>query len=224
MVRSSSASKRCRRDKIRDTIVSRILDGSYPPNTHLKELVLAAEFGVSQTPVREALRELEMLGLVTTKQYCGTKVQSLAWADLQEAYELRAVIEERAAQLATPCSSETLQFLADAVVRMREAAHRGDADSFATGVVSFHRLIVTESCNRLFLRTWDAQQWEVRTRVTVHLMIESGILPVVAANHDEIVETLRQGDGSRAGQLLRRLIERLLLQMASHPQFAPRTY
>ena len=55
------------RDRIRDVLVARILDGTYPAGMQLKELTLAREFNVSQAPIREALRELEGSGLVTIR-------------------------------------------------------------------------------------------------------------------------------------------------------------
>ena len=73
----------CMRDQVRDRILSRILSGEYAPGTRLKELSLAAECGVSQAPVREALRELEALGLVECERYRGTRVRS---ADAAGAY------------------------------------------------------------------------------------------------------------------------------------------
>ncbi len=88
-----NAPRECARDRLRDEIVRRILNGDYEAGAHLKELVLAREFGVSQAPVREALRELEMLGLVVSERYCGTRVLPCGSADLREAYELKAVIE-----------------------------------------------------------------------------------------------------------------------------------
>ena len=73
---STPALKRtCMRDHIRDVLVARILDGSYPAGTQLKELSLAREFNVSQAPIREALRELEGSGLVTCERYRGTRVR-----------------------------------------------------------------------------------------------------------------------------------------------------
>jgi len=93
----------CMRDKIRDVIVTRILDGSYAAGERLIELSLAREFNVSQAPVREALRELEALGLVQSERYRGTRVRKADTRELMEAYEMRAVLEERAAQLAVPC-------------------------------------------------------------------------------------------------------------------------
>ena len=65
----------CMRDRIRDVLVARILDGTYPSGLQLKELSLAREFNVSQAPIREALRELEGTGLVTSERYRGTRVR-----------------------------------------------------------------------------------------------------------------------------------------------------
>ena len=75
----------CRRDRIRDAVISRIMDGTYPPGTRLKEMALATEFGVSQAPVREALRELEVSGLAVSEPYCGTRVLGVDAAELREA-------------------------------------------------------------------------------------------------------------------------------------------
>ncbi|HXR91715.1 MAG TPA: winged helix-turn-helix domain-containing protein, partial [Steroidobacteraceae bacterium] len=63
------------RDQIREVLVARILDGTYPAGTQLKELTLAREFNVSQAPIREALRELEGSGLVTSERFRGTRVR-----------------------------------------------------------------------------------------------------------------------------------------------------
>jgi Bacterial regulatory proteins, gntR family len=74
----------CMRDRIRDVLVGRILDGTYPAGTQLKELILAREFNVSQTPIREALRELEGSGLVTSERFRGTRVRGADWAEMRE--------------------------------------------------------------------------------------------------------------------------------------------
>ena len=101
----------CMRDHIRNAIVSRILDGSTPAGTRLKEMTLAREFNVSQAPVREALRELEAVGLLESERYRGTRVRNIDMDELREAYELRAAIEEAAARLAVPCAKVDLDKL-----------------------------------------------------------------------------------------------------------------
>ncbi len=75
-----SVKRVCMRDHIRDVLVARILDGTYPAGMQLKELSLAREFNVSQAPIREALRELEGSGLVTSERYRGTRVRRRGFA------------------------------------------------------------------------------------------------------------------------------------------------
>jgi len=85
-----SVKRVCMRDHIRDVLVARILDGTFAPGTQLKELSLAREFNVSQAPIREALRELEGSGLVTSERYRGTRVRGADSKEMRESYELRA--------------------------------------------------------------------------------------------------------------------------------------
>src|SRR5260370_19992403 len=92
----------CMRDRIRDVLVARILDGTYAAGTQLKELSLAREFNVSQTPIREALRELEGSGLVTSERFRGTRVRGADFAEMRESYELRTMLEMRSVKLAAP--------------------------------------------------------------------------------------------------------------------------
>ena len=79
-----------------------------PAGTQLKELSLAREFNVSQTPIREALRELEGSGLVTNERFRGTRVRGADSAEMRESYELRTMLEVRSVRLAAPYSSELL--------------------------------------------------------------------------------------------------------------------
>jgi DNA-binding GntR family transcriptional regulator len=207
--------RQCVRDRLHAEIVRRVLDGRYPPGTHLKELVLAREFGCSQAPVREALRELEMLGLVVSERYCGTRVLPIASADLREAYEFKAIIEERSAQLATACRPADLDALADNVAVMTAAAARAEAESYSAAAIAFHRRIVAMSGNKQFLRAWEAMHWEVRTRIAAERHLAQ--LPNGAVAHGQILAALRAGDGAEAGRLLRALIEDFLRWLKEHP-------
>ena len=189
-------------------MVARILDGTYPPGTRLKELALATEFSVSQAPVREALRELEASGLAVSEPFRGTRVLGADAADLREAYELKAVIEERAAELAVPCSGEFLDVLEADMAQMRDSAGHLDFERYSIATLSFHRGIVLMSGNRAFLRTWDSLHWEVRSRIATRRIATR--LPDYAEAHREVVSALRNGDGKRAGSALRSMIEKFL--------------
>jgi DNA-binding GntR family transcriptional regulator len=202
------------RDAIRDLIVDRITDGRYPPGTRLKELALAGEFNTSQAPVREALRELEALGLVQSERYRGTRVREVDADELSQAYELRSLLEERAAQLAVPCDEAVLTGLAEQVARMRQAFRRRDAVGHTEAAIAFHRAIVAASGNRVFLSAWDNLHWEVRTRIAVQRVRAAGLdLAEYIEAHDAILEALRAADGERAGQLIRDLIRRLMSEL-----------
>lgn len=87
-------------DEIAFRLQAAILDGDYPPGTHLHQDELCARFGVSRTPVREALRELQAQHLVDLVPNKGATVRTPTRADLNEVYQLRADLEGFAAQLA----------------------------------------------------------------------------------------------------------------------------
>src|SRR5258708_27638131 len=119
------------RDLIRSALLKRISDGVYLPGERLKEMALAHEFEVSQTPVREAFRELETLGLLVSEHYRGTRVRGISSQEVHDAYQLRGYLEEIAVQLIplaklkdAIASTEALQ------ASMRAAALTGDADCF----------------------------------------------------------------------------------------------
>lgn len=200
----------CMRDHIRNAIVSRILDGSAPPGTRLKEMTLAREFNVSQAPVREALRELEAIGLLESERYRGTRVRSIDMDELREAYELRAAIEESAARLAVPCDEADLDKLEGDLKLIHRAHREHDGDAFMDGAVNFHRHIVQMSGNKLYLRAWENMAWDIRARIAVQRI---GLIGVFAEERRDIIAALRKGDGERAGQLLRKILGELLVRL-----------
>ena len=205
----------CMRDHIRNAIVSRILDGSTPAGTRLKEMTLAREFNVSQAPVREALRELEAVGLLESERYRGTRVRNIDMDELREAYELRAAIEESAARLAVPCAKVDLDKLEGDLKLIHRAHREHDSDAFMDGAVNFHRHIVQMSGNKLYLRAWENMAWDIRARIAVQRI---GLIGVFAEERKAIIAALRSGDGEKAGQLLRQILGELLTRLASMQQ------
>lgn len=199
------------RDRLRETLVERILVGAYPAGTRLKELALAAEFHVSQAPVREALRELEAFGLVQSERYRGARVRAADLQELREAYELRTLIEDRAAQLAVPCSPQVLQALEKSYDVMRRTLDEDDHKEHAAAATLFHRTIIAASGNATFLRTWDALHWEIRTRLALKQLRERGIkVELFITIHGRVLRDLKAGDGVAAGRLLRQIMEKVL--------------
>src|SRR5215475_2431203 len=130
------------RDYIRDTLVSRILDGTYPAGTQLKELHLAREFDVSQAPIREALRELEGSGLVTSQRFRGTRVKGADFAEMRESYELRMMLEMRSVELAAPYEQPLLDDLSTFLNRMEASVKADDSEAYIDNALRFHRRLV----------------------------------------------------------------------------------
>jgi Transcriptional regulators len=204
--------RRCMRDQVRDVLLERILEGTYAPGHRLIELELAAEFQISQSPVREALRELEAMGVVESQRYCGTRVRASDVREMQEAYELRAILEQNCAQLAVPLSAQTLAALESDLQDMQMSAAMQDVMCYSQAARSFHRHIVVESGNRLILQIWDNVQVRARLPFVAHYLVEE--LREFAAVHEPILRYLRNGDGVAAGDALRAMMQGLSSRMA----------
>ncbi|HTT01125.1 MAG TPA: GntR family transcriptional regulator [Steroidobacteraceae bacterium] len=198
------------RDHIREVLVARILDGTYPPGTQLKELVLAREFNVSQAPIREALRELEGSGLVRSERFRGTRVRGADYDEMRESYELRTMLEVRAVELAAPYAPEFIADLDHALRQMDAAVGTRDHERYIDHALQFHRRLVAESRNRTFLAVWDSLHWDVRGRIALRRLAESGrgLKPLVT-QHRALLARLRARDSAGAAQQIRALLEQV---------------
>ena len=207
----SPANGKCTRRRIRDVLVARILDGTYPAGTRLKELSLAREFNVSQAPIREALRELEGSGLVTSERYRGTRVRGADYRELRESYELRLMMEERALELAAPFPPELIAELATRTRAMASAVDAKDPERYIDEALAFHRSLVQASGNRAFLTVWDFMHWNVRGRVVLRRMASregKGLKPLVEL-HRELSARIRVGDVPGAAEKVRAIFRRI---------------
>lgn len=87
-------------DRVRHTLEQKILEGTYRPDQHLTEQELSGELGVSRTPLREALRQLEISGYLNRRKSVGYVVARLSEHDLGQIFEVRKLLETMAARLA----------------------------------------------------------------------------------------------------------------------------
>jgi DNA-binding GntR family transcriptional regulator len=188
-------------DRVRHILLQRILDGTYAPGHRLVELDVARELDVSQGPVREALRQLEALRLVETERYRGTRVRAVGEREMREAYEVRAVLEEFAAQLAAPRLGERIEGLRAEIAHMIDAAKADDLERFARHDLAFHATIVEAANNGILRRTWESLGVDVRIR----MLLSRGPFDLqgVARTHLPVLDALAAGDGAAAGRLLR---------------------
>ena len=115
-------------DQVKGRLLQAILDGRYPPGARIVETRVAREFGTSQAPVREALRDLAILGFVEMKPHKGARVRNPTREELTQAIEVRAELEALGGRLAAARRTERcLADLEELAAAMDEAADRGDA-------------------------------------------------------------------------------------------------
>jgi DNA-binding GntR family transcriptional regulator len=193
------------REQIKEILLARILNGEYRPGDRLVELQIAQEFGTSQAPVRESLRELEALGFVESAPYRGTRVRAVTKDELAEIYPVRAALEEVAARAAAQRLDGNVAALAAELAAMHREADSGNLYEEVRHDVEFHRLIVVASGNRVLQDVWQSLRIEARTLISA---IATEIdLHEIAEMHRPVLEALAARDGMLAGRLIREHIE-----------------
>ncbi|GAA2714026.1 MULTISPECIES: GntR family transcriptional regulator [Streptomyces] len=187
------------REQIREHILEGIVGGRWQPGERIVERRIAAELLVSQTPVREALRELESLRLIESAPNKGARVRELTAADLKESYPVRAGLERVAAELAAERLAGDTSALEREVAALREADRTGDTEAQARHTVAFHREIVRAAGNSVLLHTWESLGIEVWTALSIRWL--SPTPRAHAEEHARIVRAFAERDPA-IGELL----------------------
>jgi DNA-binding GntR family transcriptional regulator len=197
-------------DRLFRAIEQAIVSGEFPTGSRLGEEALAARFGVSRGPLREALRQLEGRGLVVRLPHSGVRVASLTTADLIEIYQIRANLEGLACRLAAErATAEGLDALmallerhaGDARLQAGEAyvQEHGDFDfHYAVAMLSGSRRLQQLLCHDYYslIRLFRFHTGNSRTRVTT-----------AYKDHLHICEALHRRDGELAEMLMRRHVD-----------------
>jgi DNA-binding GntR family transcriptional regulator len=189
------------RAQIKDVILQRIVEGSLEPGSRIVETRIAQELGVSQAPVREALRDLEQLGCVVHEPNRGCSVRAFSAEELLEAFPVRAALEALAARLAAErITTAELAELDQLLERMRRAARDGDAHEQSQANASFHATVVRAARNRTLERQWQMLEPYSRTYLTVS---RPGIdLVHLSDRHVPVLNALRRRDRAKAAEAM----------------------
>ena len=181
-------------------IVEAIDDGIYKPGDRLVESELAERFGVSRTPVREALQRLETQSMVK-RDGRSLIVATLDHNQLAELYTVRTELEALAARLAarhaTPEELRVLQSMVD-----EDLGRLGDAEALARSNRRFHHQIHLASHNRYLVQQLDIVHRNMALMARSSLAVD-GRPKVALAEHQAIVDGLKSGDGTAAESALR---------------------
>ncbi len=192
-----------RADQLRDRLEEEILTSRYRPGDRLDEQSLAAQFGVSRTPVREALFQLVAAGLIEHRPHRGTFVSEVGPRHLMEMFEVMAELEAMCARLAARrVDASRLAAIEESHRACEAAAESGDMDGYYYENEAFHDRIRAAGGNA-FLREQAAQ---LHKRLKPYRRLQLRVRNRVAASfreHDAIVAAIRAGDPDAAAAAMR---------------------
>ncbi|MGE0715205.1 MAG: GntR family transcriptional regulator [Alphaproteobacteria bacterium] len=191
---------RTRADRLREDLAEEILSGRIGPGVRLDEQGLADRYGVSRTPVREALRQLAATGLVEARPHKGVVVSTPSPTALAESFEVMAELEAACAALAAKrMGAGPRRTLTRVHERLRRLAEAGDPEDYAALNLAFHDAIWQGSGNT----TLAAMTADMRRRVGPFRRLQfrlAGRLMRSWEEHDRVVQAILAGDpeGARA--------------------------
>ena len=196
-------------DDLINVLKQEIHAGILKPGDQLEETALAARFEVSRTPVREAVRSLVDSGLLETRSRKGAFVRVLSTKELIDLFEVSAELEGLACRLASErLVDETARPIQAGLEAGSTAAENGDTKAYTVANLQFHGAIHQASRNAWLIE--QLAQIEIRINpyrsMPYHIR---GRLPKSVKEHQEIMEAIFDGKGSRAAQLMR---DHMLLQ------------
>lgn len=183
--------------RVYEVIKDRILSAELPPGTRLKDNELARTFGVSNTPIREAMRELERDGLIETIPYKGSFVKKMSIAETREVYDVRMALEALAARLAVKRITESqLEEMEKAVQKYAIALERDDITVGLEADLAFHDLLVQASGNDTLLKIVR----DLANRIQVLRQLDKGKMRRKQSleDHKAILQALKGGEAEKA--------------------------
>jgi DNA-binding GntR family transcriptional regulator len=204
------------REMVAERLREAILDGTLRPGQRIMDAEVAAKMGISRSPVREALRQLEVDGLVRSIPNKGTSVRLLSEADLAELYGIRAVLEGLAAAWACEHMSssgrERLWQLSRDMLALLPFRSEEDRLHFLRLDVEFHQLLVAASRSKQLEVILSGISYQIRM-IMAATTTAARALTQSAAEHQQVAEAIAAGDAERAERVARGHVSGALARM-----------
>lgn len=191
------------REIVFETIREAILTGQMPPGERLMETQLADDLGVSRTPVREAIRKLELEGLVIMVPRRGAYVANMGIRDIAETFEIRLALESLAAKLAVErISPEEIEEMERLVVQMHDAIERQDIDYLVDLDGEFHDILFQASRNSRLAQIINVLREQIK-RFRRAVLETNRQQRLVLNEHKQIIEAISERRSNLAQDLVR---------------------
>ena len=188
-------------DQVYLQILQRIERGDLPTGSKLRDAAIAAELGVSRTPVREALVRLAREGVLSAEPGRGFRLTSLSPSELRDIGSILAELEPLALDQSTDPAPNQLSRLGEVVRRLEQT--RGDIPACVELDEQFHRVLLEGCSNRRLVVLLETLRRGLR-RYLYHYLQRGGRVSLSTLQHTRIAEALRKGDRAAARQLLER--------------------
>lgn len=207
-------------EQVSERIRSAILRGDLKPGAKLTEQDLAAELEVSRTPIREAIRQLEVERLLTRVPFVGVTVRQLSPEEVLELLEIREVLEGLVARLATRHMDDAhLHRLQASLRSLTESARKGDVASYLDHALAFRRALV--ECCRSESLAEQVLVIENRLRLVGNrTALLPGRMEASITEHEMLLAAIASGDAASAERLNRERIQHIRDAFAQSTAFS----
>ena len=193
MAEEISISRNVLADQVREYLLQGVFSGRYAPDTRIVETRVARELGTSQTPVREALRALEAMGIVELLPFKGARVRRPSPAEFVEAYTVRATLESLGARLGVPrMTDQDLAEIIDLHDQMQAAVATRNRHLIAGCDTAFHARVLQMSGNATLATLW--RSLEPASRTYISLIAPNADPAWTFGLHPPIMAALQQRD------------------------------
>lgn len=195
------------RDVVFNTLRQAILKGELEPGERLMEIQLAERLGVSRTPIREAIRKLELEGLVLMIPRKGAEVAKISEKSLRDVLEVRRSLEELAIELACQrMTEEDIQNLENAQEEFRKAIQRGDAMTIAETDEHYHDIIYNGTGNSRLVQILNNLR-EQMYRYRLEYIKDAAKRQILIVEHDHILRAVKGRHVAEAKAAIREHID-----------------
>ncbi len=186
-------------------LANALLSGRYRPEQSVQLREIAGEYKMDNDSVMKVFAEFQTLGMVTLSGDCSAIIHSPNAKEMQEAFEIRAALEEIAGRTAAANLKGNTAGLRNDLEAMRSAIREGDLDAYAEQDVKFHRSILRASGNQSLLQVWEALGFDLRIPVVIRKIAKD--LPELVESHQRILDALDKGRGREASLMMRNHVE-----------------
>lgn len=197
------------REIVFESIREAIIEGRLKPGERVMEIQLAEKLGVSRTPVREAIRKLELEGLLIMEPRKGAYVADVSLKDIVEVLEVRASLEGLAASLAAErASEEEIEILREKSAQFKECIEKNDIQGMINKDTEFHEVILRAAKNKKLTSIIESLREQVQ-RFRVTYFTEYNMTTHLVSEHQYVLDAIESRNPEKANEYAQHHVENL---------------